>query len=74
VLLLLPQVLVGAPFYKQAWHGLKYGSANMGLLVALSTTAAFGGVAGARWRSNSQASLAWPQVMAQLTWATRHPV
>jgi Cu+-exporting ATPase len=36
------QVLVGAPFYKQAWHGLKYGSANMGLLVALGTTAAFG--------------------------------
>jgi hypothetical protein len=35
-------VLVGAPFYRQAWHGLKYGSANMGLLVALGTTAAFG--------------------------------
>lgn len=35
------QVLVGAPFYHQAWHGLKYGSANMGLLVALGTTAAF---------------------------------
>ncbi|KAF6255248.1 E1-E2 ATPase-domain-containing protein [Scenedesmus sp. NREL 46B-D3] len=35
------QVLVGGPFYRQAWHGLKYGSANMGLLVALGTTAAF---------------------------------
>jgi cation transport ATPase len=34
-LLVLLQVPVGAPFYKQAWHGLKYGSANMGLLVAL---------------------------------------
>jgi Cu+-exporting ATPase len=39
---MLLQVLVGAPFYKQAWHGLKYGSANMGLLVALGTTAALG--------------------------------
>lgn len=36
-----PQVLIGGPFYRQAWHGLKYGSANMGLLVALGTTAAF---------------------------------
>jgi hypothetical protein len=35
------QVLMGRPFYQQAWHGLKYGSANMGLLVALGTTAAF---------------------------------
>lgn len=32
---------MGAPFYKQAWHGLKYGSSNMGLLVSLGTTAAF---------------------------------
>jgi Cu+-exporting ATPase len=38
---LLLQVKVGAPFYNQAWHGLKYGSSNMGLLVSLGTTAAF---------------------------------
>jgi Cu+-exporting ATPase len=38
---LLPQVKVGTPFYKQAWHGLKYGSSNMGLLVSMGTTAAF---------------------------------
>lgn len=38
----LPQAKVGAPFYAQAWHGLKYGSSNMGLLVSLGTTAAFG--------------------------------
>uniref|UniRef100_A0A383VTJ1 P-type Cu(+) transporter n=1 Tax=Tetradesmus obliquus TaxID=3088 RepID=A0A383VTJ1_TETOB len=41
ILAAVVQVLVGAPFYRQAWHGLKYGSANMGLLVALGTTAAF---------------------------------
>ncbi len=35
------QVKVGTPFYRQAWHGLKYGSANMGLLVSMGTTAAF---------------------------------
>lgn len=35
------QLKVGAPFYSQAWHGLKYGSSNMGLLVSLGTTAAF---------------------------------
>lgn len=37
------QVIVGGPFYRQAWHGLKYGAANMGLLVALGTTAALAG-------------------------------
>lgn len=37
----LVQVKVGAPFYSQAWHGLKYGSSNMGLLVSMGTTAAF---------------------------------
>jgi Cu+-exporting ATPase len=37
----LSQVKVGAPFYSQAWHGLKYGASNMGLLVSLGTTAAF---------------------------------
>eukprot|EP00879_Flechtneria_rotunda_P008205 GHRR01008597.1.p1 GENE.GHRR01008597.1~~GHRR01008597.1.p1 ORF type:complete len:1246 (+),score=514.64 GHRR01008597.1:1407-5144(+) len=41
VLATVVQVVVGGPFYRQAWHGLKYRSANMGLLVALGTTAAF---------------------------------
>jgi Cu+-exporting ATPase len=36
-------VLVGADFYRQAWHGLRSGAANMGLLVALGTTAAYAG-------------------------------
>jgi cation transport ATPase len=35
------QFLLGGPFYQQAWHGLKYGAANMGLLVALGTSAAY---------------------------------
>ena len=41
VILTASQVKVGSPFYNQAWHGLKYGSSNMGLLVSLGTTAAF---------------------------------
>lgn len=35
------QFYIGAVFYKQAYKGLKHGSGNMGLLVALGTTAAF---------------------------------
>lgn len=35
------QVLLGGPFYRQAWHGLKYSAANMGLLVSLGTSTAY---------------------------------
>ncbi|TDM08938.1 MAG: copper-transporting ATPase [Ideonella sp. MAG2] len=36
------QVLLGARFYKGAWSVLKHGSANMDVLVALGTSAAYG--------------------------------
>ncbi|MDZ7811604.1 MAG: cation-translocating P-type ATPase [Ideonella sp.] len=36
------QVLLGARFYKGAWSALKHGSANMDVLVALGTSAAYG--------------------------------
>ncbi|WP_028862079.1 heavy metal translocating P-type ATPase [Psychromonas aquimarina] len=35
------QFIIGARFYKGAWHSLKSGSANMDLLVALGTSAAY---------------------------------
>ncbi|MGI6544494.1 MAG: heavy metal translocating P-type ATPase [Limnochordia bacterium] len=36
------QVFVGGPFYRRAWLSLKHGTANMDVLVALGTTAAYG--------------------------------
>jgi Cu+-exporting ATPase len=36
------QILVGARFYRGAWASLRGGAANMDVLVALGTTAAFG--------------------------------
>ena len=36
------QVVIGARFYKAAWHAVKARSGNMDLLVALGTSAAFG--------------------------------
>jgi hypothetical protein len=36
-----PQVYIGRIFYSAAWAGLRHRSANMSLLVALGTTAAF---------------------------------
>ena len=36
------QFWIGARFYRGAWHALRAGSANMDVLVALGTTAAYG--------------------------------
>ena len=36
------QVWLGAPFYQGAWKALRGGTANMDVLVALGTSAAFG--------------------------------
>jgi cation transport ATPase len=41
VLATLAQVLVGAPFYRSAYHGLRARRSNMALLVVLGTTAAY---------------------------------
>ena len=35
------QFIIGAKFYRNAWHGLKAGSAGMDLLVAIGTSAAY---------------------------------
>lgn len=35
------QVVIGGPFYRRAWLNLRHGSANMDVLVALGTTAAY---------------------------------
>lgn len=40
VLAVAVQLLVGRVFYVTAWSGLRHGSANMSLLVALGTSAA----------------------------------
>jgi len=41
ILASLVQFIAGAPFYKGAWHALRNGSANMDVLVALGTSAAY---------------------------------
>lgn len=41
VLATFAQVLVGAPFYRSAYHGLRARRSNMALLVVLGTTAAY---------------------------------
>ncbi len=44
------QVVAGGQFYRRAWLNLRHGSANMDVLVAMGTTAAYGfSVASAFW-------------------------
>ena len=52
------QFVLGARFYRAAWRGLRAGTGNMDLLVALGTSAAYGlSIYGLLWRGGDRAHL-----------------